>query len=242
MTNAKSKNPPQNLARLTGFLYLLLGVVGIFGLLVVPSQLFVPDDAVATTNNILASEGLFRAGIFGRLMTQTIQILTVVALYQLLKSVNKTQAALMTIFILVGVPIAMLTEITQIAALLLLKNPTLAGLFTVEQIQSMAALLLELHNYGIMIAQIFWGLWLLPMGYLVFKSGFIPRILGILLIIGCFGYLIDVVIVLLMPTVDLTVSQFTFFGEILLPLWLVVKGVKTEKLQESYALTQPAVS
>jgi hypothetical protein len=90
-------------------------------------------------------------------------------------------------------------------------------------------LFLDLHEYGVHIAQVFWGLWLFPLGYLVFKSRFLPRLLGALLMIGCVGYLIDVGIAVLLPDLDVTVSQFTFIGELLLPLWLVIKGVDTGK-------------
>jgi hypothetical protein len=86
-------------------------------------------------------------------------------------------------------------------------------------------LFLDLHEYGILIATIFWGLWLLPLGYLVFKSGYIPRILGVLLIIGGFGYLIDFVVFFIFPNFEVSIGQFTFLGEILLPLWLLIKGV-----------------
>lgn len=240
--NAEAKASPQNLARVAGFLYLLLGVFGMFGMMYVPTTLLVPEDATATAYNILASEGLFRSGIVGRLLTQTIQILTVLALYRLLKPVNKTHAALMVIFILLGVPLAMVIEVNQFAALLLLKNTDLAALFTVEQTQTMASLLLELHQHGIMIAHIFWGLWLFPMGYLVYKSGFIPRILGVLLMIGCFGYLIDAFVFMLAPHLDLAITEFTFIGEILLPLWLVTRGVNVENWRKTYAVALPTAS
>lgn len=88
---------------------------------------------------------------------------------------------------------------------------------------------LDLHRYGIYIAQIFWGLWLLPFGYLVFTSGFLPRILGVLLIVGCVGHLTDVVAAVVFSDFEVRVSGFTSIGEFLLPLWLVVKGVDVER-------------
>jgi hypothetical protein len=93
----------------------------------------------------------------------------------------------------------------------------------------MVPFFLDLHQLGISIAGIFWGLWLLPMGYLVFKSGFLPKFLGVLLIIGCFGYLVNSVAAFLLPDVGVNVALLTFWGEVLLPLWLVIKGVNTEQ-------------
>jgi hypothetical protein len=104
--------------------------------------------------------------------------------------------------------------------------------FTADQLQALVPLFLDLHEHGINIAGIFWGLWLFPMGYLVFKSGFLPRILGVLLMIGCFGYLIDSATFFLFPNFDASIAQFTFIGELLLPLWLLIKGVNVEQWEK----------
>jgi len=138
----------------------------------------------------------------------------------------------MVIFILLGVPIAMLNELNHFVVLLLLSGADYLTVFTADQLQALVPLLLDLHEHGIMIAHIFWGLWLLPMGYLIFKSGYIPRILGVLLIIGGFGYLIDFVTFLLFPDFDVTIAEFTFIGELLLPLWLLIKGVDVEQWEK----------
>jgi len=137
----------------------------------------------------------------------------------------------MVIFILLGVPIAMLNELNHFVVLLL-SGADYLTVFTADQLQALVPLLLDLHEHGTMIAHIFWGLWLLPMGYLIFKSGYIPRILGVLLIIGGFGYLIDFVTFLLFPDFDVTIAEFTFIGELLLPLWLLIKGVDVEQWEK----------
>src|SRR5215211_6818098 len=196
-----------------------------------PSVLIVPGDAATTANNVLASESLFRLGVVSALITQTVQILLVLALYKLLKPVNRNLALLMVIFILLGVPIAMLNELNHFVVLLL-SGADYLTVFTADQLQALVPLLLDLHEHGTMIAHIFWGLWLLPMGYLIFKSGYIPRILGVLLIIGGFGYLIDFVTFLLFPDFDVTIAEFTFIGELLLPLWLLIKGVDVEQWEK----------
>ena len=218
-------------ARVAGFLYLLLLPLGIFGLLL-PSSLILPGDIAGTIHNIMASESLFRLGIMSALLTQLVNIFVVLALYKLLNPVDKNHAALMVVFSLLGVPIAMLSELNKFGVLLVLNGTGYLTTFTAEQVQALVSLFLDLHKYGINIAGIFWGLWLFPMGYLVFKSGFLPRILGILLMIGCFGYLFDSVTFFLFPNLDVTISQYTFIGEILLPLWLLIKGGDVEKWEK----------
>lgn len=240
MTTRNFVTEPQTLARLTGLLYLLLLPLGIFGTIYVPSVLVVPGEAAATANNILASESLYRLGIVSALLVQVVNIFVVLGLYKILKPVNRSMALLMVIFLLLGVPIAMLNELNLFAVLMLVNGVAYATAFTAQQLQSLAPLFLGLHQYGIQIAGIFWGLWLLPMGYLVFKSGFLPRILGILLVIGGVGYLIDSFAFFLVPELHLTVAQFTFLGEVLLPLWLLIKGVNVERWETRALL--PAAS
>ncbi len=227
MTTRTAERSPQVYARIAGFLYLLLVPLGFFGMYSA-STLVVPGDAATTANNILASEPLFRVGIVSALLVQVVNIFVVLALYKLLAPVNRNMALLMVIFILLGVPIAMLNELNHFAVLLLLSGTNNLA-FTPNQLQSMVPFLLDLHAYGISIAGIFWGLWLFPMGYLVFKSGFLPRILGVLLMIGCFGYLIDSFAAFLLPNLHIQIAMFTFWGEVLLPLWLLIKGVNVEQ-------------
>jgi Domain of unknown function (DUF4386) len=199
------------------------------GIIYVPSVLVVRGDAAATARNIMASEWLLRTGTVSHLIGQSIFLFLVLALYRLLRPVNKDQAVLMVVLALLGVPIAFLNEVNHLAVLLLLSRPDYLGALTSDQLHAQAMLFLHLRQSGILIAQVFWGLWLLPLGYLVFKSGFLPKLLGILLIIGGCGYLIDVGAQLLFPSFDATISQFTFVGEVLLPLWLLIRGVNVER-------------
>jgi hypothetical protein len=228
----KEKMNPNKTARIAGFLYLLMFPLGVFGILYVPNILIVPGDAAATASNIMANELLFRLSIVSALLTQVDTILVVLLLYKLLKPVNKNYAVLMVIFILVAAPIAMLNELNQFAVLLLLSGADYLTVFTADQLQALAPVFLDLHEYGINIAGIFWGLWLFPMGYLVFKSSYIPRIIGVLLIIGCLGYMIDFVTFFFFPNFDVVISEFTFLGELLLPLWLLIKGVNVEQWEK----------
>ncbi len=228
MTTRSAETVPLFYARIAGILYLLLVPLGFFGMYA-SSALVVPADAGATANKILASESLFRLGIVSALLVQVVNIFVVLALYQLLKPVDRNMSLLMVIFILLGVPIAMLNELNQFAVLLLLDGTSTLTAFTAQQLRALVPFFLDLHQDGISIAGVFWGLWLLPMGYLVFKSGYIPRILGVLLMIGCLGYLMDSFAAFLLPGYQVNVAMFTFWGEVLFPLWLLVKGINVKQ-------------
>ncbi len=233
MSSTETKTTsPLVYARVAGVLYLLLLPLGIIGILYVPTVLIVPGDAGATAHNIMAVESLYRLTIVAALIIPLVNLFVVLFLYKLLKHVNKNMAVLMVIFLLLAIPIAMLNELNQFAVLLLLSGAEFLTVFTAVQLQAFATFFLELHKYGIHIAGIFWGLWLFPMGYLVFKSGFLPRILGILLMIGCFGYLIDSFAAFLVPEYGVAIAGFTFWGELLLPLWLLIKGVNVERWEK----------
>ena len=229
MTTLEKTNPNKT-ARIAGILYLTMVPLGFFGYMYVPS-LVVPGDTAATVNNFIASGLLYRLSIVSALTVQAVNIVLVLVLYKLLKSVNKTQALLMVIFLLVGTPIAMVSQLNLFAVLLLANGADYLSLFTADQVQAQMLLFLDLHRHGAYIAGIFFGLWLFPMGYLVLKSGFLPRILGILLMIGCFGYLFDSFAYFLFPGVK-EIVLFTFWGEILFPLWLLVKGVNIEQWEK----------
>jgi hypothetical protein len=145
--------------------------------------------------------------------------------------VNEGRAVLMGVLALLPVPIAFLNEVNHLAVLRLLSGAD-DGAFTQTQLQAQAMLFLDMRDRGILVAQIFWGLWLLPLGFLVFRSAFLPKVLGILLIIAGIGYVLDCGTQLLFPGLA-TISQFTFVGELLFPLWLLIKGVDVERWQQS---------
>jgi hypothetical protein len=228
VTGKETRTSVSRTARVAGLLYLLVFPFAFFSLSV-RDRLIVDGDAAATASSIMASEGLFRSGIVAWLVSQTIFIFLLMALFRLLKPVNSQVALHMIVLLLVGIPIALLNELHQFAALLLLSGADYLRAVPADQLHAQAMFHLTLHKDGIYIAQIFWGLWLLPFGYLVFKSGFLPRILGVLLMVGCVGHLTDVVAAVVFAHPEVTVSQFTSIGEFLFPLWLVVKGVDAER-------------
>ncbi len=223
----------QKAARIAGLLYLLMGITGPIGLVVIPSNIIVSGDAIATANNIMNSELLFRFGIISNLICQTSFIFLVLALNRLFKGVNEKHAKLMVSLVIAAVPIAFLLELTQVAVLVLLNGSDYLKVFEPEQLNALAMVFLNLHQQGILIVGIFWGLWLFPFGYLVIKSGFIPKIFGILLIIGCFAYLTDSLTALLIPQRKEIISTLLMLplgaGEISTILWLLIKGVREPK-------------
>jgi hypothetical protein len=231
MSNQTTKTSPLILARVAGFLYLIMAPFAIFGNMYVPS-LIVPGDAIATANNIIASETLFTLSVLSALLVQIGHIVLVLVLFKLLKPVNKIHALFMVIFMLVSVPIAMLSELNRFGALLLVSGADYLTIFNVDQLHALVPLFLDLYANGMNIAFIFWGLWLFPMGYLFFKSGYIPKILAALVMIGCFGYLIQVFAFYFAPGfgsigIAMTIGEFP-----LLPLWLLIKGVDVEQWEK----------
>jgi hypothetical protein len=153
-------------------------------------------------------------------------------LYRLLKSVHKFYAGIMVLSALASVVIMCINMLNHYAVLLLLNGSEYIGTFSPAQLNSLMLFFLDLHKHGYRIAQIFFGLWLLPLGYLVFKSGFIPRILGILLIIAFASFMIDFFFFFLIPNYDPSISAMVTFptviGEFAFCLWLLIKGVRNE--------------
>ena len=228
-------NSTKKRARVAGLLYVLMSIPAGFSLLYVPSVLIVPGDATATANKIQASELLFRIGIVGELIGATGFIFVALALYRLFKGVDKTQASLMVTLFVVSVPISFLNVLNQIAALTLLSGASFLSVFDPRQLNALVMVFLSLHNHGILLAQVFWGLWLVPFGVLVFRSGFLPRILGVLLIIACFGYLAGSFAHILLPVYGQIVSRFAMvltLGELPIMLWLLIKGAKDQPLED----------
>lgn len=219
----------KNLSRLTGATYLLMVPFGVLGILYIPNVILVPSDMVMTIENIKGNLSMFHLSIFSSLLVQLIQIILVLLLYKLLSHASKTAGILMIAFIVPAVSIAMLNEVSLLAISSLVSGAVFTATFTAEQIQGLVGLLFDMHQSGVMVAQIFWGLWLFPMGYLVYKSGYIPRFIGVFLMIGCFGYLADSLFFILNKDVGSTVSEYTFLGEVLLPLWLIIKAKEIAK-------------
>lgn len=218
---------PNTLARRAGLLYLLLIPLGFFGLLYVPTVLMVANDPATTYLNLQTHELSFRLSILAALCIQIIQLFIALALYDLFKTVNKRWAQLIVLFTLAAMPIALLNELSRVALLHLLNDNAFTAALSTETLHRAVQFLLTLNDDGVMIAHIFWGFWLLPMGVLILKSGYVPAFIGWLMILAFGGYVADTFAWLLIPNETYDFALFTFWGEIILPLWLVFKGVKT---------------
>jgi hypothetical protein len=221
----------QQQARFAGFLYLLLALIAPIGLLYVPGKLIVSGNATATADNIRASEGLLRIGIASELIHQVIGVFLVLALYRLFKAVNETHAKQVVILgSLVSLPIVFVNVLNEIAALILVKGADFLSVFGKPQLDALAYLFLRLHSQGIIVASIFWGLWLFPFGMLVIRSGFIPRVLGVLLMIAGIAYLASSFASLVLPRYAAMVGQVALpleVAELPIIFWLLIWGART---------------
>jgi hypothetical protein len=225
-----------NPGRFAGLLYVLVSIAGFFAMGYVPGKVIVHGDAAATASNIAANETLFRLGIAGELIGQAGFIFVALALYDLLKGVNRRQASLMMTLIVVSIPIAFLNELNSIAALVLVRGADSLSRFEKPQREALAMLFLHLHFHGLLVDEVFWGLWLFPLALLVYRSRFLPRFLGVWLALAGFAWVVlSLTGVLWPPYYDkvFTFTQPAVFGEIAFMLWLVIKGARPLALGNS---------
>jgi hypothetical protein len=236
-------HPTDKAARVAGAVYLSLVLTGSFSLLYVPGRLIVRGNAAATAGNILAHQTLFRLGIVGNLLGSVIFICVGIALYRLLSSVNRTHAFVMMTFVLVSSTVSFLNELNNIGALLLFRGEEFLTVMDKAQLEALGMLFIRLHGQGIVINEIFWGLWLLPFGLLVWSSGFLPRILGALLIVGCFTWLTVSLTSLLQSSYANVVARAATLpeaaAELPIMLWLLIKGAK---VRTGWPSQSPAVA
>ena len=221
-------NSTQKTARIAACIFLGIFFLGMSTELFIRPGMIVQGDAATTVKNIATSEALFRLSLVSDLVRQALLMLLPLILYKLLKPVNKTIAALMVIFALVSVPISMFNEINHFAVLLLSSGAGYLTAFKADQLNSLVMFFLELRKYGTFVPQLL-SFWVLLLGYLVFKSGFLPRILGILLMLGGLCYTVSAILFFLFPNLDaMILGLFAFIGEALFYLWLLIKGVKDQ--------------
>ena len=217
-------------ARLAGVFYLIVVVTGIFSLAYVPSKLIVWDDAAKTFQQIAESQTLFRMSLVSSAICYVAFLLLPFILYRLLDSVNEIAAKLMIILSVVSVPISMLNLQNKYAVLTFINGTNYLKNLDASQIYSQMMLLLENYDKGILILHIFWGLWLFPFGFLVYKSGFLPKILGVLLMLGCGGYLVNFVGNTMFENfggslISNIASKPAALGEIGTCFWLLIRGI-----------------
>jgi len=244
-TKDKTTNPtaeriagtsPLVYARVAGFLLLFIAIIAPFSQLYVPSTLIVPADATATANNIGASGWLFHLGIVSDSLVFLIEIVLTALLYVLLRPVSRT-LSLVAAFARLAMTVVMgVNLLPYFIALLLLSGAGYLTAFTPDQLDALALLSLNAHQYGVYVWQMFFGLNLFVLGYLIYKSGYFPRILGILMVVGALGYLLDAYGNILFhnygETFGWVVGVTAVFGELPFFLWLVIKGVNVQRYNE----------
>lgn len=231
MDSAVTLHHPRTTARIAGLLYLIVVLAGIFSIAYVPSQTQVAGGAAATVAKITANEGLFRLGIAAGLVCYLAFLLLPLALYRLLAPHGRTAATLMVALAVASVPLSFFNLLHKLDVLSLLGGADYLRAFSPDVLNAQVMLALKGYANGILVSKLFWGLWLLPFGWLVFTSRLLPRVLGILLMLGCLGYVIDVFARLLVPGFAETavagyITLPATLGEIGTCLWLLVMGVR----------------
>jgi len=221
-------HPTDRTARAAGVLYLLMGIPAVFSLEYVPRRLIVSANAHATASNVLGNEGLFRMAIVAELLAAIFLLLLVMALYRLMGGVSRSYARLMVVLVVMSAAVSFLNVLNSVAALNLFRGPDYIAVLETQQREALGMLFVHLHRQGIGVVGILWGLWLFPFGMLVIRSGFLPRLLGVLLILNCAGYITASATSLLAPQYAAVVSRIvlpTLLGELWIMLWLLIRGV-----------------
>ncbi len=218
-------------ARLTGLLYFIQMPLAIFGVLYVPMTM-ITSNAMTTTQNFALSTSVFRMSIGAALLVQISHLVIAMLLHKTLSPVGKTASVYMVLFMAASVPITMLNELLNFAILYLVNGSSLFAGFSAEQISSLVMLIHNLHEDGIFIAQIFWGLWLIPMGILIIKSKFLPKWLGYANLIVAASYMVDFVAGIFAPELGVAITETLGFLEIIFPFWLLLRGVNIAKWEE----------
>jgi hypothetical protein len=220
---------PKRLARIAGFLYLIVGIFGGFAIGYATPKVYVGGDAARTAENVLANTGLVRFSVMADLLQATVFVFLALVLYALLNDVNKNAARAMVILVAIATTIMCLNEVFQFAAVLVATHGRYAAAFGAAGSNALVMLLMDMHHYGFLIAQIFFGLWLVPLGYLAYTSGMFPKALGVVLIVGGVSYLVDMLAAFLVPTVSTQIHGFLAIPPTIAEVWtlgyLLVKGV-----------------
>ena len=230
----EGRTSPKRLARIAGFLYLLVAIFSAFAYFM-EKKVYVSGDAATTTRNVIAHSGLVRTAVVADLLQATIWVFLAMTLYVLLKHVNKNAASAMVVFAAVGAGITLLNEVFEFEGLRTATGAVHLAAGTTGR-NAQVLLLLDTQHYGFFIAQIFFGLWLVPLGYLAYKSQMFPDALGVLLVIGGACYLAGTLAAFLIPGSGQNVNTFitipSAIAEICMVVYLLVIGVKTPEPDE----------
>jgi hypothetical protein len=224
---------PKRLARIAGVFYLFVAIFGGFAEGVADKALYVAGDGAATAGNVVANPGLVRVGVVAHLVNGVFFVLTAMALYLLLNHVQKNAARWMVVLVALAAGITALNAVFQFEALQVASNPTYATAFGAAGSNALVLMLLDIQHFGTLAAQVSFGLWLAPLGYLVYKSGMFPKALGVVLVAATVCYLVDALVAFLVPDIAKQVSPLMVIGPIVAEIWLLgyllVKGVRSSR-------------
>jgi hypothetical protein len=226
---------PKPLARIAGFLYLLVAIFSGFAFGYVLTKVYVAGDAATTAANVVANAGLVRMGVVADLFQATVWVFLAMTLYKLLKHVHLSAARAMVTLVAVGAAIVCLNDVFQFESVRVATDGSYTAALGAAGSSALVLLLLEIHHYGFLVAQIFFGLWLVPLGYLAYKSAMFPKALGVALIVGGACYLVGLLAVFLVPDfafgekINVFVTIPSAVAEISMVLYLLVIGVKIPK-------------
>jgi hypothetical protein len=223
---------PKRLARTAGVLYLLVGIFGGFAQGFVYPKIYAAGDAAATAGNLVANSGLVRIGVLADVVQATVWVFLALALYRLLKQAHQSAAFAMVVLVGLGAGIACLNAVFEFEGMRVATGAVSLAVGAAGT-NGLALLMVDAQHYGLLIDTVFQGLWLMPLGYLAYKSGLFPRALGVLLVVGGVCYLVDVLAQFLAPDFGPKIATFVVIlptiAEISTVVYLLVIGVKTVK-------------
>jgi hypothetical protein len=226
-------NAPKRLARIAGVLYLLVGIFGGFAQGFVEPKMYVAGNAAATAGNVVANASLVRLGVVADLLDPTIFVFLALTLYALLKHVHKGAARAMLVLVAISAGLECLNSLFEFEGLRVATDSAYAATFGAAGSNALVLLLLDTQHYGLLIAQIFFGLWLAPLGYLAYKSGWFPKALGVVLMVGAVCYLVDLLAAFLLPALAAKIHGSIVIPSAIAEIWMVgyllAIGVRTPK-------------
>jgi hypothetical protein len=232
-------SPPKRLAKIAGVLYLFVGIFGGFAEGYVDPKMYVAGNATATADNVMASPGLVRMGVVAHLLDGTFFVFLALALYVLLEHVNKSVARAMLVLVALATGIICLNAVFQLEGLRVATDSTYATAFGAAGSNALVLLLLDIQHYGTLSAQVFFGLWLVPLGYLAYRSSLFPKWLGALLILGGACYVVDLLAAFGVPAFGQKIHGFVVIpcavAEISMVVYLLAVGVRTVEPAPSVA-------
>ena len=237
---------PKRLARIAGLLYLAVGILGAFAFAAVYSAMYVAGDATATASNLVANAGLVRIGVAADLIQATVWVFLALTLYVLLRHVSGYAARAMVVLVAIGASLSFVNILFEFQGMRVVTDPTYTATVGAAGSTALAMLMLDLQHYGYAIAGIFFGLWLVPLGYLAFRSAMFPRVLGVVLVLAGIGYLFDTLATFvapeLTPIVHPVAALLGIVGEVSLLAYLLVKGVRDpQQLDEQSSVGSTSV-